>query len=372
MRLLFIIDGLGSGGAGRQMALLVAGLHDRGYNIEGFVYRPENNYNRYLLDERSILIHSIEKSHRFSIKPVTRLKNILAGNKYNAIFSFLSTPNVYTELMRIWYPKLPIIVSIRSSYPNGKISFAKYLKEQLHRVATHITVNSHNQRELMIKVHPWMNGRISTIYNGIDLKSFKPMPSSERITNQVKLLVLGKIRKVKNMTGLIKGLYHYKKSYSDNILIHWAGKLNNNLDDKKSYEDAQYAIREYNLENNWHWLGEKYNIQDLINKYDAIVLPSIHEGLPNAICEALSCGKPVLASNVCDHPRLVEDGVTGFLFNPHDPVDIAETLKKFSSISLDKRTVMGYNARKFAERELSLEKFISCYEELFIRIIKNN
>jgi len=50
-------------------------------------------------------------------------------------------------------------------------------------------------------------------------------------------------------------------------------------------------------------------------EHDAFVHPSFYEGMPNVVCEALAAGLPVLVSDVCDHPLLVEKGVQGFLFS---------------------------------------------------------
>ena len=73
---------------------------------------------------------------------------------------------------------------------------------------------------------------------------------------------------------------------------------------------------------NWRWLGEESDIPGLLREHHALIHPSLYEGLPNVVCEALAAGMPVLVSNVCDHPLLVADGERGFLFDPADPGSI--------------------------------------------------
>ena len=58
------------------------------------------------------------------------------------------------------------------------------------------------------------------------------------------------------------------------------------------------------------------------------VLLSYTEEFPNVICEALSCGLPVVCSDVCDNGRYVLDGINGFLFNPLDTNSILDAFKK--------------------------------------------
>ena len=67
---------------------------------------------------------------------------------------------------------------------------------------------------------------------------------------------------------------------------------------------------------------EKKDVSSYYKSYDYLIHPSIYEGLPNVICEALLDGMPVLASNVCDNGLLVREGERGFLL-------IHEVLKIF-------------------------------------------
>ena len=53
------------------------------------------------------------------------------------------------------------------------------------------------------------------------------------------------------------------------------------------------------------------------------------EGFPNVLCEAMSCGLPVLASDVSDVRHIMEDGVNGFLMNPTSPDDMAKTIIRY-------------------------------------------
>jgi glycosyltransferase involved in cell wall biosynthesis len=126
------------------------------------------------------------------------------------------------------------------------------------------------------------------------------------------------------------------------------------------------------LNEQWDWLGERSDIPDLLQAHTALIHPSFYEGLPNVVCEALACGLPVLASDVCDHPYLVEEGVRGFLFNPHSPDSIAEAINKLYLASHDRRCQMSADARAFAEENLASAIFTDNYEKLFLSLIDKN
>lgn len=70
------------------------------------------------------------------------------------------------------------------------------------------------------------------------------------------------------------------------------------------------------------------NIEEEYRKSDMFCLPSLFEGYPNVVAEAMSCGLPILCSNVYENPYIVEEGVNVFLFDPNKPEDIAGAISK--------------------------------------------
>jgi glycosyltransferase involved in cell wall biosynthesis len=368
MNLLFVIDHFGSGGAQNQIIALANGLARKEHRITFFIYYPEIDHFKDLLSDERIYIVEHKKKARFSLSVINALYNTVKRNNFDCILAFLGTPIFYSEIVKLFHRKVPLVISIRNAYPFGRVSYRRFIQEQFHRIASHITVNSHNQRMLMEKVHPWVRGKITTIYNGVDTNTFKPSKMNIRNNGCFSFLVLGSIRKLKNFEGLIQALKIYKERYGNNIRINWAGKISYNNNDFNSYKTSLEYLDKHKMNDQWEWLGEQHDIPSLINEYDAIIMPSFHEGLPNAICEALACGKPVLASNVCDHPILVQDDISGYLFDPTNPYDIARSIDRFANLSIEEHFKMGKNARIFAERELSLEKYALNYENLFNEI----
>jgi glycosyltransferase involved in cell wall biosynthesis len=103
-------------------------------------------------------------------------------------------------------------------------------------------------------------------------------------------------------------------------------------------------------------------------EYDALVHPSFIEGLPNAICEALACGLPILAGDVCDHALLVEHNVNGYLFDPGLSESIAESLVAFAELSPGSRQRMGIASRRLAEEKLGVNRLVDEYETLAMQL----
>ena len=110
--------------------------------------------------------------------------------------------------------------------------------------------------------------------------------------------------------------------------------------------------------------GYDNNVLELLNSADVVCLPSLYEGFSNALAEAISIGKPVLASDVCDNPTFVRDGWNGFLFNPNSIEDMASAFKKFFG-SLNRYEQFCINSRNLALELFDRDKFIDSYIKLF-------
>ena len=78
----------------------------------------------------------------------------------------------------------------------------------------------------------------------------------------------------------------------------------------------------------------------------------------------MSCGLPILASDVCDNAQIVADGQNGFLFNPLDEDQIVNTLLKSLDTPEQNIVTMGDNSRKMAVDKFSSTTFINKYVDL--------
>jgi glycosyltransferase involved in cell wall biosynthesis len=368
MRLLLVIDNLGSGGAQRQMTNLALELSRRKHQVELFVYYPGLNHFAGRLHDAGIPIHSRPKRGRFSLGPVFELRKLMKRLSYDAVLAFLPTPSFYAEMAHLRVRGMPLVVSERFMYTSESLPPATRMLQQAHRLADHITVNSHHQRERMERIFPWMHGRLTTIYNGVDLARFGPQGDSDGGAGRLRLLVLSSVVPKKNARGLVRGLARYRELYGDTCLVRWAGIVTSDTVSQREFAEADRLLSDLGLRDQWEWLGERKDVPALLGSCDALIHPSFYEGLPNAIGEALACGKPVLASAVCDHPRLVQEGVTGFLFDPANADDIAHAMHRCHLLSAQERVQMGQEARQYAQRELSLDRCVRRYEELLSRL----
>jgi glycosyltransferase involved in cell wall biosynthesis len=115
-----------------------------------------------------------------------------------------------------------------------------------------------------------------------------------------------------------------------------------------------------------HILGHRDDIPDLLAAADVFVMPSLWEGLPLAILEAMFAGKPVVASAASGIPEAIESGIQGLLVPPGDSDALSAALREVLSDPV-RRAAYGGAARERAHAEFTIEHMTDAYERLYAR-----
>ena len=364
MKILCVIDHFGSGGAQRQMVNLACGLKDKGHDIEIFIYHLEQNFFREAIDNAGIKVHEIKKADRFSLKVLFFLVQLIRGGGYKAVISFLDTPNIYCELASLAAWNTRVIVSERSSYLAETSKIRALIRSLLHIFADTVVTNS-NSHSQWLRRYCWLRGKIKTIYNGYLIDSEVIFDVSN--PPPLKLLAIGRVGPEKNCIRLIDALdiFYQRNGYVPKIS--WVGRTDQSVAGMQYSRDVYAKLVHHPMvKENWTWLGVRKDIPSLLEDHRALIHASLYEGLPNVVCEALVAGRPVLVSDVCDHPILVENGQRGFLFDPLDPTSIANSIERLVSQTDAEWRDFSINSRNYALEMLNLNRMIQEYEDLLV------
>ena len=203
--------------------------------------------------------------------------------------------------------------------------------------------------------------KVSVILNGVQTRA--PQRSRQETRAALDLgdglvgLIVARIDGFKGHDALIKALALLKKRGVD-VTVLVAG-------DGAERENMEKLARDLSLgDPHIRFLGFRSDVPDLHAASDFFLLPSLTEGLPLSVLEAMSAGKPVVATRVGGIPELVEDGKHGLLVPVDDPDTLARAIEKLAKDS-QLRERFGQAGLDRVTTEFSFEEMTAKYERLY-------
>ena len=354
MRILCLIEALGSGGAERQMVGLASLLKKDGNDVAVMTYYPKDFY-KFVLDEAGVK-HIYVENAQSKFKRIPELSKAVSKYKPDAVICYSPSAAEIACLLKMMGGKFNLIVSERNSIRSN--SRREKLKFYMYQWADHIVPNSHEQELFIEKYYPSLIKKTDVITNFVDTDYFSPKGEYTSLL-PCRIICVGRDNPQKNQLRFIDAV----KSLADKGLsfkVDWYGSFESDYG-----RQCVKKIKELHIESWIELKGETKNVRDEYRKHDVFCLPSIYEGFPNVLCEAMSCGLPAVCSNVCDNPLIVQDGVNGFLFDPNNTEDMARKIEKMVMLNdTEKRRMSEVNREKSLEM-FSKEAFLEKYKKLF-------
>ena len=209
--------------------------------------------------------------------------------------------------------------------------------------------------------------KINTIYNGIDLDYFKKASDYLKIKNeflqrgeQILIGAVGRLVAEKGLEYLLTAIPKVLKRFSEaRLLLVGDGPLRTEL---------ERIVIDLDLTGKVTFVGFRSDIKAILSSLDILVLPSLLEGFPMIILEAMAMAKPIVASNIPGIREQIIDGKTGILVPTKDSNALATAI---TNILEDEQTArrIGLEARKTVDEEFSVEKMVAETEKLYFSLL---
>ena len=364
--ILCVIDDLTAGGAQRQLVNLALGLKSIGHDVSFLTYHKRTFYEQ-ILNDAGIKLILIEEPN--AIKRLLKFRRFIRNSNYTSIISFLGIPSFLASFAAFPCKNFNLVVGERSSNPKIKKSIKSQLIRLFYFKSDFIVANSFSNIELVKSILPWISeNKFKVIYNGLNLYKFHSSQDFKFKSNpRFTIVITASYRRLKNLLGLIEAVQLLNKNDQDKLLIRWFGDKSPNGNHDDILENAIALIERYNLQDVIQLNDATYEVAEKMKLADAVGLFSFFEGLPNAICEGMACGKPIIATKVSDVPLLIEDGVNGFICEANNPESISKSIRKLLSLNAQQLSLMGIQNRIKAEKLFDEITITRAYEKLLIK-----
>lgn len=267
----------------------------------------------------------------------------------------------------------PTVVSVRGSNvnvhphtPSGAVT-ARGLPIALGRAAAVHCVSAAIVAEAAR--HGLDPAKAKLIRPAVDATFFRPPAVPRSAGGEFRLVASGMLRWLKGYEYVLLAVAALAADGVPVTLEILGGEPHGDLGERSDAERLRYTIADLGLEQRVHLRGaiEPAQVRAALQSADAFLHPSLTEGLPNAVLEAMACGLPVVATDVGGTREAVREGVDGFLVPPRDPAAAAAAIRAlWEDPAL--RVRMGAAARARVDADFTLvrqtDEWVELYEQV--------
>lgn len=315
-------------------------------NVNFFVICDHEGANHKEIVNRCSNVEIIRMKNIFDIKAAMKVAKYCKDNDIHIIQTHFLRENYIGVLSKIFNPRVKVVWTAHLIAENNRV--IKLFNRAFSKFVDKVISVSKAVKTSLIK-----NGispeKIKVIYNGVDTDYFKPM-ENDSIRKELNIgentLVLTTISRFNEEKGhyfLIQGIKELTKHITDfKVLLVGEGEEQSFIKEK---------VKEHNLKDYVLFLGYRKDIPEILAATDIYVSPSKKEAISFSIIEALSCGVPVVATEVGGVPEIFEKGNGGILIPFGDKDSFVRAIVELRDNNL------YYNQIKSNCRDIVLKNF---------------
>lgn len=301
---------------------------------------------------------------------LVKLFSLIRKNKFDVIESFTPHSNLL-GLPVAWLAGVPV----RIGSHHGKIEDSPFWLPWLHgklinsRIANYLIAVSNQVKDYALSDERVKENKVKVILNGINLPQSLMIngPHKMNLLDELGIdkdyqliLSVGRLTLQKGYTYLLDSIPYVLKKFPHTIFaIAGAGYFLERLDKK---------AQQLEIENHIRFLGLRDDIADLLLAADVFVLPSLWEGLPIAMLEAMSFGVPVIATQVGGIDDVIENEISGLVIPPKNFEALAKAIIRFLENPGEAKK-LGRAGRERVFLYHTVDQMCESYEDVFLHFL---
>lgn len=367
IKVLNLIDTLRRGGKERQYIELIRGIDINKIEIHTIVFEKRKNGFDEEAKNLSKYFSYYKRRFRWDFILLIDLIKYCRQNNIEILQSWDGMTAFYGFISSLFVNLKFINYSIQDTDP--RLTYRHLIKRFILKLSKNIIANQYAG----LKVYG-VEKRGKVIYNGLDFSRF-----GEKVEKIRKEKLENHKGEDKFIIGIVANLTEYKDYYTFFNAIKILQQKINNLEvhiiggGKLAQVYKEYAVRIGVKQEILKYFGRVTNVEDYIPYFDVGVLCSYKEkgeGLSNSVLEYMACGVPPVITDIGAAREIVENGVSGLLFEAGNAEDLAN---KIMMLYKDRnlRTEIGKNAKKIVSEKFSYDRYIKEFEEYYLSLINN-
>lgn len=336
---------------------LIKKLVEDGHEV--FISMPKSEENNFFSDMGCKIIETpVDRRGINPIKDIVlilRYIKIMKKVKPDIIFSYTIKPNIYGSIASNLTKNKQInnITGTGATFlKNNVVSMiVKTLYKLSIRRSYKVFFQNKGDKDFFGENRMVKNNFAILPGSGVNLEEFTlcNLPP----TDEINFIFIGRIMRLKGIEEYLECAKEIKLKYP-NTNFYIAGFI-----EEDKYKEI---IDDYQEKGFINYLGFQKDIKSWIQKCHCTILPSHGgEGVPNVLLESAAMGRVCIASNINGSKDVVEDGVTGYLFETGSARDLIDKVEKFLALDYEAKKKMGLAGRKKVEKEFDRKIVVEAY-----------
>ncbi len=318
-------------------------------------------------EEIGVKVFSVDVNSKMDFSSIKIIRDILKNHQVKILHSHDFKANLY-GLMASNNLGLNRILTAGGTTRDSMVKrIYVYLDETFtYRFYDYIVAVSSEIYEKLLKKNI-KTGRVLIIENGIDKSLYEHGANKSHINNPFPIdntnkvfAVIGRLFPDKAHCHFIDAFFDIKKVYPTSIALI--------IGEGPSEEEIRKRIIDLKLEDSVFLCGVRKDMMYVYRSIDYLVIPSLTEGLPYVLLEAMLFKVPVLATNVGGIPNIVINGVTGYLVPPGDVQSLKNGMEKMLN-DQEKTREMSEEGYKLVNEKYSARRMAEDYGRLYDKMI---
>lgn len=349
MKILYVVTGLGLGGAEKVVADLADQMIRRGHEVK--IAYLKGSVSVKPQSDVELVYLGLESGKNF-FSASYQYRQLIKQYQPDIVHAHMVHANIFVRLNRIGRPVSKVICTAHNSNEGGKIRMLAYkFTDYLSDFNTNV---SQEAVQAFIAKGAFTKLNAHCIYNGIDLDKFI-YQEQKNISSTISLLAIGRLNEQKDYPNLLNALLLVIQQHPNvHLQIVGEGEL---------LTDINELIKQLQLADYVTMLGRRDNVPMLMQQADYFILSSKYEGFGLVIAEAMASGTFVIATD-CGGVKEVMGG-TGLLIPPQNASMLTNAIVDAIQISEDEKLVNNQQALKYVQDNFDLNKIIDQWEKVY-------
>ncbi len=368
--ILWLIDGLGMGGAERLMVPYLRYLDKEQYNLRVAVLQVrEGNPMAAKIEALGIPVDFISVPHLRTLNAVPRLWQYMREHDVDLVHTQLEFSNTLGTLAARMHG-VPAVSTLHTFEEIGQskrtMRHVRLMWAVLRRFNQRIVSVSEEVRQYHLEHARFAPQQVVTLYNGIDLSRFRGVEAlGQDLLSGVPadapvLLTVAVLRQPKGIQYMLEALPMIVTAVPQAIYLI--------VGDGEHGKALKALAQQIGVQEQVRFLGMRDDIPHLLASCDLFVLPTLLDALPTVLIEAMAASKATVATDVGGVPEIVVNGRTGLLIPPADPDKLAEACIQLLQ-DVKRREAMGDMGRAIAEQKFDIHKQVRALSDLYQELL---